>query len=80
MLLVAALCLAVTTVLLARLGRQNGAVPRWIAATAWGIAATLCLGVSVALLLPFGAWAIALGLAWRTHAMTNDQTARTSGQ
>ena len=33
-LLVSALCLAVTTVLLARLGRQDGAVPRWIAATA----------------------------------------------
>lgn len=68
MLLVAALCLAVTTVLLAQLGRQDGAISRWIAATAWGIAATLCLGVSVVLLLPFGAWAIALGLLWRTRA------------
>lgn len=63
-LLVAALCLAVTTVLLARLGRQNRAVPRWIVATAWGTAATLCLGASVGLLMPFAAWAIALGLAW----------------
>ena len=73
MLLVAALCLAVTTVLFARLGRQNGAVPRWIAATAWGIAATLCLGVSVALLLPFGAWAIALGLTWRAPRAISDE-------
>lgn len=66
-LLVAALGLAATTVLLARLGRQNGTVPRWIAATAWGTAVMLCLGVSVALLMPFGAWAIALGLAWRVQ-------------
>lgn len=64
MLLVAALCLALTTVLLARLGRQNLAVPRWISATAWITGATLCLGVSVGLLIPFAAWAIALGLAW----------------
>lgn len=63
-LLVAALGLALTTVLLARLGRQNLAVPRWISATAWATAVTLCLGVSVGLLLPFAAWAIALGLAW----------------
>ena len=64
MLLVAALCLAFTTVLLARLGRQNLAVPRRISATAWGTAATLCLGVSVVLLVPFAAWAVALGLTW----------------
>jgi hypothetical protein len=63
-LLVAALCLALTTVLLARLGRQNLVVPRWISATAWATAATLCLGVSVGLLLPFAAWAVALGLTW----------------
>lgn len=63
-LLVAALSLAVTTVLLARLGRQNLAVPRWINVTAWATAATLCLGVSVVLLMPFAVWAIALGLAW----------------
>jgi hypothetical protein len=64
MLLVAALCLALTTVLLARLGRQNLAVPRWISVTAWAAAATLCLGVSVGLLMPFALWAIALGLTW----------------
>lgn len=64
MLLVAALCLALTTVLLARLGRQNHAVPRWISVTAWAAAATLCLGVSVGLLMPFALWAIALGLTW----------------
>jgi hypothetical protein len=63
-LLVAALCLAATTVLIARLGRQNLAVPRWIMATAWVTAATLGLGVSVGLLLPFAAWSIAVGLAW----------------
>jgi hypothetical protein len=66
-LLVAALCLAVTTVLLARLGRQNRVVPPWIMGTAWVTAATLCLGVSVGLLMPFAAWAIALGLAWRSE-------------
>lgn len=64
MLLVAALALAITTVLLARLGRQNLAVPSWISATAWVAAATLCLGASVVLLTPFAAWAIALGVAW----------------
>jgi hypothetical protein len=63
-LLVAGLCLALTTVLLARLGRQNLAIPRWISAAAWATAATLCLGVSIVLLTPFAAWAIALGLAW----------------
>lgn len=69
-LLVAALCLAVTTVLLARLGRQNRAVPRWIMATAWVTAATLCLGVSVGLLLPLAAWAIALGVVWSVPPLT----------
>jgi hypothetical protein len=63
-LLVAALCLAVTTVLLARLGRLNAAVPTWISTAAWATAGTLCLGVSVVLLLPFAAWAIALGVVW----------------
>ena len=66
MLLVAALSLACATVLLARLGRRVAAVPGWIVATAWATAVTLCLGVSVALLVPFAAWVIALGLAWRT--------------
>lgn len=63
-LLVAALCLALTTVLVARLGRQTDAVPRWIMVTAWATAATLLLGVTVALLVPFAAWAIALGVVW----------------
>jgi hypothetical protein len=66
MLLVAALGLACAAVLLARLGRRIGAVPGWITATAWAAAVTLCLGVSVGLLVPFAAWVIALGLAWRT--------------
>lgn len=69
-LLVAALCLAVTTVLVARLGRQNLAVPRWIMATAWVTAATLCLGVSVGLLMPFAAWAIAVGVVWSVPSLT----------
>jgi len=64
MLLVAALCLACATVLLARLGRQSGVLPRWITATAWATAVTLCLGASVVLLLPFGLWAIVCGLVW----------------
>jgi len=65
--LVAALCLAVATVLVARLGRESGAVPRWVSATAWATAATLVLGVSVGLLMPFAAWAIALGIAWKAR-------------
>jgi hypothetical protein len=68
MLLVAALCLAVTAVLLAALGRQAHAIPRWTSATAWVTAATLALGVSVVLLVPFAAWVIALGLAWSSEA------------
>lgn len=63
-LLVAALCLALTTVLVARLGRHTDAVPRWIMVTAWATAAMLLLGVTVALLVPFAAWAIALGVVW----------------
>ncbi len=63
-LLVAAICLAVTTVLIAQVGRQNLTVPRWIMATAWVTAFTLCLGVSVGLLMPFAAWAIAVGIVW----------------
>jgi hypothetical protein len=69
-LLVAALCLAVTTVLVARLGRMNAAVPAWINTTAWATAGTLCLGISVVLLLPFAAWAIALGFAWSVAPST----------
>ncbi|HZB41820.1 MAG TPA: hypothetical protein VE487_12700 [Ilumatobacter sp.] len=68
MLLVAALSLAVTAVLLARLGRQAHAIPRWISATAWVTAATLALGVSIVLLVPFAAWIIALGLTWSSEA------------
>jgi hypothetical protein len=68
MLLVAALCLAVTTVLLARLGRQSGTLPRWMHALAWVTALTLCLGVTVVMLLPFAAWAIAFGSAWSSSA------------
>lgn len=64
-LLVAALPLAATAVLLARLGRQEGAVPRWIGIAAWVAAVGLLLGASVALLLPFAAWAVALGLTWQ---------------
>lgn len=66
MLLVAALCLAVTSVLLAQLGRQCRAVPRSIRVTAWITAATLCLGMSVVLLVPFAAWSIAVGVTWTT--------------
>lgn len=63
-LLVAALWLALTTVLLARIGRQSDAIPRWVTGAAWATAATLVLGVSVVLLVPFAAWAIATGLVW----------------
>jgi hypothetical protein len=66
-LLVAALCLALTAILLARLGRQSAAVPSWVTATAWATAVTLVLGLSIALLVPFAAWAIALGIVWRNE-------------
>jgi hypothetical protein len=66
-LLVAALCLALATLLIARLGRRSGAVPRWIVVTAWATAVTLALGVTVVLLVPFGAWAIAVGLVWTSE-------------
>jgi len=69
-LLIAALCLAATTILLARLGRLNGAVPQWISTTAWVTAGTLCLGASVVLLVPFAAWAIAVAFAWSRQPST----------
>ncbi len=65
-LFVAMLALGATSVLIARLGRRADAVPKWIAATSWVVAGTLILGASVALLMPFGMWAIALGLTWNT--------------
>jgi len=64
-LFVAAIPLAVTVVLLARLGAGQGSVPRWVVVTAWVTAALLLLGASVGLLMPFAAWSIALGLTWR---------------
>jgi hypothetical protein len=69
MLFVAVLPLAAMAVLLARLGRQQGALPRWISITAWIVAAGLLLGVSVGLLLPFAAWAVALALTWKSDAV-----------
>lgn len=63
-LLVGALCLGLTGVLLARLGRNSNAVPRRLGVAAWVVAATNCLGVTVVLLVPFAAWSIALGLVW----------------
>lgn len=67
MLLVAALCLASTTVLFARLGRRARVLPPWISVTAWVTAASLALGASVVLLVPFAAWVIAFGLAWSSE-------------
>lgn len=66
-LLVAMLTVGVTSVLIAKLGRRHDAVPNWIAVTSWIVAGTLLFGWSVALLLPFGLWAIGLGLTWRTQ-------------
>lgn len=63
-LLTAMIGLGVTTVLVAHIGRQLGTVPRWIVALAWVSAVGLLLGVTVALLIPFGIWAIAFGVAW----------------
>ena len=65
-LLMSMLVVGATFVLAARLGRAAGSVPRWIAVTAWIVAAALILGMSIALLFPFGAWLIALGLTWKT--------------
>lgn len=66
-LLVAMVAVGVTTVLLARLGRAAGAVPRWVVVTAWATAGTLLLGASVVLLAPFGAWIAGAGTAWRSE-------------
>jgi len=38
---------------------------RWIAVTGWIVAIALILGVSIALLFPFGVWLIALGVTWK---------------
>ncbi len=65
-LFVAMLAVGATSVLVARLGRRADAVPKWIAVMSWIVAGTLILGASVALLMPFGMWAIALGLTWNT--------------
>lgn len=59
------LAVGATSVLAAHLGHAAGAVPRWIVVAAWLVAAALILGITIALLFPFGAWAIALGLAWK---------------
>lgn len=78
-LLVAALCLAVTSVLLARLGRRSQALPGWVLITSWATAATLCLGVSVVLLVPFAAWVIAMGLVWSARLAVEPGSAAGSG-
>lgn len=65
-LFVAMIAVAATSVLLARVGRSAGALPRWIGVTSWFAAGALLLGASVALLLPFSAWIIAAGLSWRS--------------
>jgi len=59
------LVVGATFVLATRLGRSAGFIPRWIAATAWIVAIALILGMSIALLFPFGAWLIAFGLTWK---------------
>jgi hypothetical protein len=64
-LLTSMIAVGVTFVLVAHLGYANGAVARWVVATAWLVAVALLLGVSIALLFPAGIWAIALGLAWQ---------------
>ena len=64
-LLMSMLVVGATFVLAARLGRASGSIPRWIAVTAWIVAVALILGMSIALLFPFGAWLIAFGLTWK---------------
>jgi len=59
------LVVGATFVLATRVGRSAGSVPRWIAVTAWIVAIALILGMSIALLFPFGAWLIAFGLTWK---------------
>jgi hypothetical protein len=72
-LLVAALPLGATTVLLARLGRRSGALPRWMVWSAWISALLLVLGVSVVLLVPVAAWVLALLWTWRGRDVRVDQ-------
>ena len=64
-LLMSMLVVGATFVLATRLGRSAGSIPRWIAVTAWIVAIALILGMSIALLFPFGAWLIAFGLTWK---------------
>lgn len=64
-LVVSMLAVGATFVLAARIGRAIGAISRWVVATAWVVAVALLLGISIALLFPFGFWAIAFGLAWK---------------
>ncbi|NNE12551.1 MAG: hypothetical protein HKN41_09965 [Ilumatobacter sp.] len=66
-LVVSMLVVGATFVLAAHLGRASRAVPRWVAVTGWVVAVALVLGMSIALLFPFGAWLIALGLTWKTE-------------
>jgi hypothetical protein len=64
-LFVAVIPLAIAVVLIGKIGRSTGFLPRWVSVTAWVTAVFLFLGWSVGLLLPFGLWAIALGLSWK---------------
>ncbi|MEO5973871.1 MAG: hypothetical protein ABIQ38_01520 [Ilumatobacteraceae bacterium] len=64
-LFVAVIPLAIAVVLIGKIGRSTGILPRWVSVTAWIVAVLLFLGWTVGLLLPFGLWSIALGLTWK---------------
>lgn len=67
-LIVTMLVAGAMSVTIAHLGRRAGAIPTWILVSGWVVAVLLILGISIALLFPYGAWNIALGLTWRDHA------------
>lgn len=67
-LFVAVIPLAIAVVLIGRIGKRTGVLPRWMSVSAWIIAVLLFLGWSVGLLMPFGLWSIALGLTWKQSA------------
>lgn len=65
-LLTSMLIVGTTFVIAAHLGQMAGSVPRWVSFAAWIVGILLLLGISIALLFPFGAWLIVLGLTWNT--------------
>ena len=58
--------LAIAVVLIGKLGKRIGVLPRWILVASWFTSVFLVLlGWTVGLLLTFALWSLALGLTWR---------------